>query len=462
MPPFSRFSNLSYRTKPIPQGVAIYDLFRRAYAQEDTVVYLESLGEYGEFSRYTILYFDPVMHLVARNGELTIDGKKVATDNPYQTLRALNDLAVEAPGYCGGLFGYLSYEGTRYLDDIPGLKTNGPFPDFEFGLFLDGVVYDKQTGQTHYFYLDQDRSDRIDRWIKNNIDLPAFSFAESGANLDEKEYRRHFDRCKEHIAWGDVFQVILSVQYHYQLSGSPFWVYDSLRQINPSPYLSYIKFGERELITSSVDLVTRVRRAENNPQQRIIENFALAGTTLRGQSPEEDDQLFDEMVGDIKERAEHMMLVDLSRNDVGRVAEFGSVQVAELMVPKRFSHVQHIESKITGTLRNDKDAFDALQATAPMGTVTGAPKIEAMKIINALEPDARGPYSGCLGGFGLNGECIFSVGVRSLFIAGKTAYTQVGSGLVYDSTPDYEYRELLRKRRSILAAMQAAMENGAS
>ncbi|HDS11594.1 MAG TPA: anthranilate synthase component I family protein, partial [Candidatus Wirthbacteria bacterium] len=255
---------------------------------------------------------------------------------------------------------------------------------------------------------------------------------------------------------GDVFQVVLSMQFHYRLRGNYLLIYDQLRQINPSPYLSYIKFGQREIITSSVDLVVRLRNDSSGLWGARIENFPLAGTTIRGQTPEEDESLFEQLVNDEKERAEHIMLVDLGRNDVGRVCNFGSVQVTQFMVPKRFSHVQHIESKIEGEVREDKDMFDCLRATAPMGTVTGAPKIEAMRIINNLEKNARGPYSGELGGFGLNGECIFSVGLRSLFISGEIAYTQVGSGIVHDSTPDYEYREIMRKSNGMLRAIKEA------
>ena len=449
-------ANLVYRTKLLTSELSIYEIFQRFYQVFDTVILLESLGEYSDFSRYSVLLFEPYTHVTARQGELRVDGKKYQVDNPFEELQEIRQIKLDASGYCGGLFGYISYEGTKYLDEVGGFGSNDLFYDFEFGLFLDGLVYDKQTGELSYFYLLEDRAYLIKEALSKPFGLGDFSYEELGSDTSLDEYVEMVKKCKDHILAGDVFQVVLSMQFHYRLRGNYLLIYDQLRQINPSPYLSYIKFGQREIITSSVDLVVRLRNDSSGLWGARIENFPLAGTTIRGQTPEEDESLFEQLVNDEKERAEHIMLVDLGRNDVGRVCNFGSVQVTQFMVPKRFSHVQHIESKIEGEVREDKDMFDCLRATAPMGTVTGAPKIEAMRIINNLEKNARGPYSGELGGFGLNGECIFSVGLRSLFISGEIAYTQVGSGIVHDSTPDYEYREIMRKGNGMLRAIKEA------
>jgi len=449
-------SKISYRKKILHNSLSIYELFKRAYQTFDSVVYLESLGEYSNFSRYSILLFDPYAHVEAFDNSLRIDDREFMVENPFDELRELKEIKVDSYEYCGGLFGYISYEGTKYLDAVSGFRQNEAFADFEFGLFLDGVLYDKQTGELSYFYLLEDRSQLVEKLSKQTLQLETFSYEDLGPNTSQDEYVAMINQCKEHINAGDIFQVIMSVQFQYRLKGCNMLVYDRLREINPSPYLSYIKFGKREIITSSVDLVTRVRRDPTGLIGRRIENFALAGTTVRGNTPEEDDRLFQELVKNEKERAEHMMLVDLGRNDIGRVCKFGSVRVTQLMIPKRFSHVQHIESQIEGEVMEGADMFDCVKATAPMGTVTGAPKIEAMKIINKLEKAPRGPYAGELGGFGFNGDCIFSVGLRSLFISGEQAYAQVGSGVVYDSTADYEYREILRKGKGMLAAMKLA------
>ncbi len=449
---------LKFHAQVIPSEIDIYELFLRAYAQFEHVIFLESLGEYSDFSRYSVLMFEPEQMVSARGRQLIVDGKSMECANPYDALREIQTHLLPRSGYAGGLYGYLGYEATEYFEPAVEFGEHPDFPAFELGLFLDGIVYDKQLHELSYFTVGADRRKRVDALIAGPpATFGTFGFTALGSNTTQDEYLQMIHTAKEHIAAGDIFQVVLAVQYGYELQGDKRRIYDALRQVNPSPYLSYIKFGQREIITSSVDLVSRVRR--NAQKQFVVENFPLAGTTLRGQIPSEDEVLFDAMRANAKERAEHMMLVDLGRNDLGRVCEFGSVKVDELMVPKRFSHVQHMESKLKGTLRSELNQFDCVSAASPMGTVSGAPKIEAMKIIHALEKAPRGPYAGEIGGFGLNGECIFSVGLRSLFIVGDKAYSQVGSGVVQDSTPEQEAEEIERKARGMEAALKLAKMN---
>ncbi|MEI6221413.1 MAG: chorismate-binding protein [bacterium] len=435
----------TFTQKKLAINLPIYEVFKRIYSRFDTVYFLESLGELEDFSRYSIIGFSPRNHLSAKGQTLTVDGNDHQLENPFYALREINQVKIPQASFCGGLVGYLSYEGTRYFEPSVDFKNNSAFPDFEFGLYLDGIMYDKKTKDFYYFYLDTDRSEDVLNAVAKPVELQPFNFQDLGPNTTREEYNRMIDQCIEHIKAGDIFQVIMSVQFRYELSGSPLFLYENLRKVNPSPHMYFLKFGRRQLIGASPELVVRYQVDHTGMIGNRIENYPLAGTTERGKTPIEDEQLAAEMLKDKKERAEHMMLVDMGRNDIGRVSKFGSVEVPKLMVVKKYSHVQHIASEIEGEVRDDKDAFDCLAATAPMGTGSGAPKVEAMKIINNLEKDPRGPYSGEIGYFSFNGDCMFCIGFRSIFVDGNQAYSASGSGVVFDSTADYEYREILRK-----------------
>ncbi|MDB9916050.1 anthranilate synthase component I family protein, partial [Alphaproteobacteria bacterium] len=222
------------------------------------------------------------------------------------------------------------------------------------------------------------------------------------------------------------------------IKGNTSEIYSKLRELNPSPHMYYMKFNDQKIIGASPELLFRLRNGE-------METFPLAGTNKRGSNKVEDLKLARELLNDPKEIAEHNMLVDLHRNDIGRVAKFGTVKVRSLMDIKKYSHVQHISSEIVGIIKEDEDMFSALSANFPAGTLSGAPKIEAMKIINRIEPEGRGPYGGAIGQFGFNGDCTFAIPIRSLFIKGEKAYAQTCGGNVYDSDPEKEYIEIERK-----------------
>ena len=258
----------------------------------------------------------------------------------------------------------------------------------------------------------------------------------------------------KHIREGNIFQAVLSNKTHFTISGDIRRFYAVLRQVNPSPYMFFFKFKDRCVIASSPELLIRVKGRE-------IEHFGtLAGTIHRGKNNVDDEALSQSLTHDEKERAEHMMLVDLARNDVGKICEFGSVRVDKLLTVKKFSHVQHIYSEIRGTLRKDQNSFTALASCFPAGTVSGAPKIEAMKIISRLEGAARGPYGGVGGYISLNGDCMFALSIRSLFAVGNAAYTQTGSGIVMDSMPEKEYQEIINKQKAMEEALRRACANG--
>jgi anthranilate synthase component 1 len=256
--------------------------------------------------------------------------------------------------------------------------------------------------------------------------------------MTQNEHAAAVAKVKQDIVNGKIFQCEVGFKTRFTIKGDMILFYEALRESNPSPQMYYLKFGEQKIVGASPELLFRLRQGE-------METYPLAGTTKRGKNAQEDRELANILLNDPKEIAEHNMLVDLHRNDIGRVAKFGTVKVRNLMDIKRFSHVQHISSEIVGIMANEHDMFSALASNFPAGTLTGAPKIEAMKIINDLEADGRGPYGGAVGHFGFNGDCTFAIPIRTLFANGEQAYVQTCGGNVYDSNPADEYQEIQRK-----------------
>jgi anthranilate synthase component 1 len=266
--------------------------------------------------------------------------------------------------------------------------------------------------------------------------------------MTKEDHRKAVLKIKEDIKNGLIFQCEVGFKSHYRIKGNLTEIYSKLRSLNPSPHMYFMKFDDQVIIGASPELLFRLKNGE-------METFPLAGTTKRGSNKEEDLKLARELLNDSKEIAEHNMLVDLHRNDLGRVAKFGTVKVRNLMDIKKYSHVQHISSEIAGIINENEDMFSALASNFPAGTLSGAPKIEAMKIINEIEDDGRGPYGGAIGQFGFNGDCTFAIPIRSLFIKGEEAYAQTCGGNVYDSDPDKEYQEIERK----LEAMKTVLKS---
>jgi anthranilate synthase component 1 len=429
--------------------MALLEAFERLHAKFDAVFLLESLEQNERISRYSIMGFEPRHRISANNYHFTVDGETALIDDPYAELRRLMGTArLPNVGFCGGLVGYFSYEATRYFEPTVPFKTT-EFPDFEFGMYFDGLVFNKLTGETYYFYLDEDRSDLILEAIREPAHEEPLHVRYFGSNVSPDEHKAMFDRAKEHILAGNSYQIQYSRKFNYELCGSRLGIYRQLRRVNPSPHMFYLKFGEREIIGSSPEIVVRMERG-------LVEIIPIAGTTKRGATPEEDRMLGAAMLNDEKEVAEHMMLVDLARNDVGRLCTFHTVQVRRLMYILRFSHVQHIVSDVEGQLAPGKDMFDVYAVSTPAGTVTGAPKIESMKIISELEREGRGPYAGSVGYFSFSGDCYFAIAIRSLFCNGDRAYGQAASGIVFDSTADYEYQEIENKGAAMRRAIQLA------
>ncbi len=435
-----------------------FELFRNIEQKFSVCFLFESLGEDDYFSRYHIMGFDPEkIYFSKRIDELCIENtsngtiEKYKCDNSYNLLRELIPQNIISRNYSGGLVGFLGYDSINLFEPSLNIKNNKDFETFKFGLYLDGLVYDKLTGEIFYFYYTNSRYDKILEILNEKISYDSSNLlkVESINNsMDKEEHRKAVLKVKEYIKSGLIFQCEVGFRKNYKITGNHLEIYSKLRKENPSPHMYFMKFKEQKIIGASPELLFRLRNKE-------METFPLAGTAKRGKNKEEDRKLARQLLSDPKEIAEHNMLVDLHRNDLGRVAQFGTVKVRKLMDIKRFSHVQHISSEIVGIIDEKNDMFTALAANFPAGTLSGAPKIEAIKVIDELENIGRGPYGGAIGEFCFNGDCAFAIPIRSIFIKGDEAYVQTCGGNVYDSNPEDEYIEIERK----FAAMKKVLES---
>ena len=354
--------------------------------------------------------------------------------------------------FVGGAVGYISYDAIRYWEKLPeNAQADLNFPDMEMGIFDDGLIFNHIKKQVFYYYRSENRFQELENLITKSEDLEDFSYNEPKVNTKQENYEKTVEKAREYITAGDIFQVVLSKRYQFQVKGSLIPFYLSLRTINPSPYMYYFKSDDRQIVGSSPEMLIRV-------VNRIVETFPIAGTRPISDNQIENKKLASELLGDPKERAEHVMLVDLARNDVGRIAKFGSVKVLEFMKVHQYSHVQHIVSQVVGKLKENLQSYDALRAIFPAGTVSGAPKVRAMEIIDELEPKRRGPYAGAVGYFSYNGNADFAITIRTLSADKNRAYIQVGAGIVADSIPEREWLETDHKARALMQALKLAGE----
>ncbi len=429
-------------------GLDPYALFAASRDEHPHAFLLESLSGPQRLREHTFIGFDPEMILSYRGGVLRTNWDTIRTDRPFDVLRSLlaERSAPDAPGlYVGGLVGYVSFEFVKNLEAVP-VHPSSMFPEFEFGLYTDGVVFDHVRGTVHYFTHGPSRADALPKPDGGSQTFRADVSRPEGRSED---FLAAVSRAREYVREGEAFQIVLSRREHGTMSGDPLAFYEALRAINPSPYMYYLDFGTRKVIGSSPEMLVRV-------QGRTATTFPIAGTRPMGGTPQETTRLGAELAADEKERAEHNMLVDLARNDLGKVCAFGSVQVPEYMRLEQYSHVQHLVSRVEGTLAAGKDAFDALAAVFPAGTVSGAPKPRALEIIHELEPTARGPYAGVVGYFSLNGAMDTAIAIRTLYADGPTYYLQAGAGIVADSDPRRELAETEAKLGGLKAALREA------
>ena len=416
----------------------------------------ESLGEESNISRYHIVGFNPKYLVYSEQKdqliiEDTSNGKieKYICDNAYYELRTIIPQNIISRKYAGGLVGFIGYDSINFFEDNLNITKNNNFESFKFGVYLDGLIFDQMTGEVFYYYYEDNKIEILKGILKQNNKLNKDVDCKFIKNsMTKEDHRKAVLKIKEDIKNGLIFQCEVGFKSHYKIKGNLTEIYSKLRSLNPSPHMYFMKFDDQVIIGASPELLFRLKNGE-------METFPLAGTTKRGSNKEEDLKLARELLNDSKEIAEHNMLVDLHRNDLGRVAKFGTVKVRNLIDIKKYSHVQHISSEIAGIINENEDMFSALASNFPAGTLSGAPKIEAMKIINEIEEDGRGPYGGAIGQFGFNGDCTFAIPIRSLFIKGEEAYAQTCGGNVYDSDPDKEYQEIERK----LEAMKTVLKS---
>lgn len=429
---------------------------------------LESIEGSEKMARYSFIGYNPALKLTVKDGKASIkayNGEVDVKPEGKDPLTAIMNLVESFPQrgpqlarFAGGLVGYLSYDAIRYYVDVGDNKDVLKQPDAEFCLTKNNIIFDHKTKETYFIEnhflpsIDIDVEESLRRLDEQAKSITEVELEDNGpadgyeSNTTMKEYMEAVKNIKKHIYDGDTFQTVLSQRMRTEYGGDKFRAYLNLKDINPSPYMYYLDFGDRKIVGSSPETLTRV-------EGDTVTTYPIAGTRKRGKTPKEDKALEAEMVADPKERAEHVMLVDLGRNDVGRVAEYGSVKVTKFMEVERYSHVMHMSSEVAGTLMKDKTEYDALKSIFPAGTVSGAPKVRSMQIINDQEPESRGIYAGCVGYFSFNRTLDTAITIRTMVFEGDTAYVQAGAGIVADSKPELEYKETMNKGRALLSAL---------
>ena len=445
---------------------------------------LESVERGERIGRYSFLGADPflIFQSKGRIAELSYpDGHKEnyeIEDDPLAILKKIMHrfkvvTLPQLPIFFGGAVGYIGYEVVKFWEKVAHLsKQPSDFPDSFFILTNSVVIFDHLyhkikivsyaflNGQsaTKAYQQAIDRIEEIVERLSSPLSRPANQvLSKSGkreiikSNFTPQEFRRCVRKAKEYIIKGDIFQVVLSQKLSKKVSVPSFDIYRVLRSLNPSPYMYYLRCGDFSLVGSSPEVLVR------KEGHRVILR-PIAGTRPRGKNKEEDVRLAQDLMKDKKERAEHIMLVDLGRNDLGRVCDYGTVEVKELFSLERYSHVMHLVSEVQGVLRKGVDQFDLLRACFPAGTVSGAPKVRAMQIIEELEPSYRGPYAGALGYFSFSGNMDTCIIIRTIIVSKNTAYIQAGAGIVADSVPDKEYEETLNKAKALLRAIELTEE----
>lgn len=441
---------------------------------------LESVEGGEQVGRYSFLGVNPRGVITFNNGVITrtLDGQTTTRqlnpgEDPLHALKSEFDRVtpVHLPGLprlVGGAVGFIGYDVVRYFERLPDTAEKDlDLPEAAFLLPDALVIFDHakhqliimanahNTGNPQAAY--QDAIRRIDQIVVSlgrplpEIPTPAPpTHNELTSNVPREKFEDNVRAAKEYIAAGDAFQIVLSQRFTRKTSASPLMIYRAVRALNPSPYMFFLRFGDDfTLMGASPEMMVRL-------EDGIATNRPLAGTRKRGRTEEEDKALEAELLADPKERAEHVMLVDLGRNDLGRVCEYGTVKVSDMMYIERYSHVMHIVSNVIGQVRQDIDAFDLFRATFPAGTLSGAPKVRAMEIIEELEGTRRGPYGGAVGYFSYDGSMDTCITIRALVMQGDTVYIQAGAGIVADSDPATEYEETVNKARALAVAIEYA------
>ncbi len=485
----SQFSELSASHSVVPLAVEVLADRHTPVSVFDTLVddddgfLLESVEGGERWARWSFIGWNPAFTLSSTDGVTTADAPvAVPSGDPLEVLEAMvgrfsvpdpDDLGFPGPvpPLHSGLVGYLAYDAVRYIERLDSAPVDDRHLPEMLWQFAGGIAAFDRLRETITLIFnvfttgdaDADYRSGVESLERAVVQLglattrpvpnrPRFDRqVDASASMTEHEFIEVVDTCIDHIREGDAFQIVPSIRFEAEFSGNAFAVYRALRLVNPSPYMFFVRSGDLAIAGSSPELMARVRdgKAYSRP---------IAGTRPRGTTVEEDEALAGELLADPKERAEHVMLIDLARNDLGRVCEFGTVSVDDLMVIERYSHVMHIVSGVSGTIADGVGPLDVLRATFPHGTVSGAPKVRAMEIIDSLEPMRRGPYAGAVGYLDFSGNLDTAIALRTCVTKGTSAWVQAGAGIVVDSHPPSEYRECVNKAKAVLTAIAASDE----
>ena len=451
------------RRKHILNHPNLLEIFARIAQNQKNFCFLESLGD-DEWNQQSFIVFAPKKVFAAKQNEVFIDNiSQGEVENPLEWLAEkfspYQNLVENSreEGFVGGLIGHIGFEAVNYTEPSLHLPSHKDFYDFEFGLYLDVLVYNRKTEKLEYIFIDEDRSNYIEKLLSDTSTGSASEIKICEGKLLRKTFSDEelddlIQECKNEIEKGNIFQIVPSQKFFYEISGSSLEFYTRLRKSNPSPHMFFLQYDDRKIIGSSPEMIAKIIG-------KRIETYPIAGTRSRGKTPQEDAKLSAEMLSDEKEVAEHLMLVDMARNDLGRVCEFGSVKVEETMALKKYSHVQHLVSRVSGKIKSNTSThsvsnLEAMMSNFPMGTVSGSPRIEALKLIQKLEKEPRGPYAGGVGYWSATGDMTFALAIRSFFSKGNKGFAQAGAGIVYDSVPKHERAEIEKKAMNITSLLE--------
>jgi anthranilate synthase component 1 len=481
---FEEFTELAQRGTFVPVYKEIVaDLltpvsaFLKIAEHSDYAFLLESVEGGEQVARYSFLGKDPFLILRSRAGKTIVERAGETTESEAPLMSTLRELMAQfhspfvpdLPRLTGGAVGYLAYDAAAWFEPVTlqpagSVEDEAGFMIFDTVLAFDHVRHriliianaritgDEDLESLYHFA--RAKIDFVERELERALSKPPRTEAqplEFASNVTREAFERMVRTGKEYIAAGDVYQVVLSQRFETALDADPFTVYRALRHVNPSPYMYFLRLGGRSIVGSSPEMLVRV-------EGRKVQTHPIAGTRPRGRTDEEDVRLAEELKRNEKERAEHVMLVDLGRNDIGRVSAYGTVRVPRYMTLERYSHVMHLVSVVEGTLDDTHDRIDALVACFPAGTVSGAPKVRAMEIIAELENRRRGAYAGAVGYLDFAGNLDFCITIRTVVIEGGRAYVQAGAGIVADSNPTAEYEETRDKARAMIRALEIAQD----